>query len=100
MAQRSIDAINSEEFAVTTVDFSANVYTKDESVLAYLTGYQHSEYLEYVIDILFKYCSKNVKTLVLPKISWLYNLTLTVYFYKFKITRHSQTCFSWEHRAI
>jgi len=84
LAQRSIDAINSEEFAVTTVDFSANVYTKDESVLAYLTGYQHSEYLEYVIDILFKYCSKNVKTLV-SGYKWLENsYGVGVFSYKYR----------------
>lgn len=72
LAQQIIDKINLEEFDVLTVDFSKNVFCQEESVLEYLTGYQYSEYIEYVIELLLNYCSKTAETLV-SGYKWLEN---------------------------
>lgn len=72
LTQQIIEDIKSEEFEVSTVDFYKNVFCHEESVLAYLDGYQYSEYLEYVIEMLLEYCSKTAKTLV-SGYKWLQN---------------------------
>ena len=85
LAQQEIESINSEEFDACTVDFSKNVFCHEESVLAYLEGYQYSEYLECVIDLLLEYCSKTTKTLV-SGYKWLentYGLDVSAYKYKY-----------------
>lgn len=61
-----------EDFDFLTVDFSKNVFCQEESVLQYLTGYQYSEYLECVMELLLNYCSKTPDTLV-SGYKWLKN---------------------------
>lgn len=85
LAQQEIDKINLKEFDACAVDFSKNVFCHEESVLAYLKGYQYSEYLEYVIDILLEYCSKTTETLV-SGYKWLensYGMDVSAYKYKY-----------------
>lgn len=64
LAQQEIENINSEEYDVCNADFSKNVFGCEESVLVYLEGYEYSEYLEYVMEMLLEYCSKTERTLV------------------------------------
>ena len=71
-AQQIIDSILPEKYDVHTIDFSNNVFCHEESVLAYLEGYQYSDYLEYVIEMLLDYCSKTANTLV-SGCKWLEN---------------------------
>ena len=85
LAQQVVESINSEKFDACTVDFSKNIFCHEESVLAYLEGYQYSEYLEYVMEILLEYCSKTAKTLV-SGYKWLensYGLDVSAYKYKY-----------------
>lgn len=72
LAQQEIESIHSEELDTSTVDFSENVFCHEDSVLAYLEGYEYSEYLEYAMEMLLKYCSKTAKTLV-SGYNWLEN---------------------------
>ena len=72
LAQQKIDKIDLEDFDFLTVDFSKNVFCQEESVLQYLTGYQYSEYLECVMELLLNYCSKTPDTLV-SGYKWLKN---------------------------
>lgn len=85
LAQQIIEEIDLEEFDAQVVDFSKNVFCQEKSVLAYLTGYQYSEYLEYVMELLLKYCSKTVETLV-SGYKWLessYGVDVSSYKYKY-----------------
>ena len=85
LVQQIVESINSEEFDVCTVDFSKNVICYEDSVLAYLKGYQYSDYLEYVMEILLEYCSKTAKTLV-SGYKWLensYGMDVSAYKYKY-----------------
>lgn len=85
LAQQEIESINSEEFDVCTVDFSKNVFGHEESVLVYLKGYEYSEYLEYVMEMLLEYCSKTAKTLV-SGYKWLensYGMDVSSYKYRY-----------------
>lgn len=72
LAQEIIESINSEEFNACIVDFSRNIFCYDESVLGYLEGYEGSDYLQYVIEMLLQYCSKTAETLV-SGYKWLEN---------------------------
>lgn len=72
LAQQEIEIINSEKYEVCSVDFSKNVFSREESVLEYLNGYEYSEYLEYVMELLLEYCSKTARTLV-SGYKWLEN---------------------------
>lgn len=72
LAQQEIESINSEEYDACTVDFSKNVFWCEKSVLAYLEGYEYSEYFEYVMEMILEYCSKTARTLV-SGYKWLEN---------------------------
>lgn len=72
LAQQLVESINSKEFDACAVDFSKNLFCYEKSILTYLEGYQYSEYLEYVMEILLEYCSKTAETLV-SGYKWLEN---------------------------
>ncbi len=85
LAQQEIESINSEELDASTVDFSKNVFCQEDSVLVYLEGYEYSEYLEYVMEMLLEYCSKTMKTLV-SGYKWLensYGMDISAYKYRY-----------------
>lgn len=92
IAHQNIMNISPENFTVENIDFSKNVFCHYESELSYLTGYQYSEYYEYVLDILLEYCSKTAETLV-SGYKWLensYGLDVSSHRYKY----YSQRCIS------
>lgn len=85
LVQQVVESIDSEEFDACTVDFSKHVFCSEKSILAYLGGYQYSEYLEYVMEILLEYCSKTAETLV-SGYKWLenaYGVDISAYKYEY-----------------
>ena len=72
MAQKEIDYMDNEKFEIIEIDFSKNVFCQHESTLSFLTGYQYSEYLDYVMELLINYSSKSSNTLV-SGCKWLEN---------------------------
>lgn len=59
LAKSKIDKIETENFNPFDVNLSKNEFDENESVLNYLTGYQLSDKIEYVMGLLFLYASKN-----------------------------------------
>ena len=89
MAQKKIDNIDNEEFNILDIDFSKNVFCQHESILSFLTGYQCSEYLDYVMEILLVYSSKSSETIVLGS-KWLennYGIGISDYRYRYYTQR-------------
>lgn len=85
LAQQIIENIASEEFDIYKIDLSKNSYCLHEDVLHFLSGYQYSDYLEYVIEILLEYCSKTSTTLV-SGYKWLensYGMDVSSYKYRY-----------------
>lgn len=72
LAKYKIDSIQNEEIDVIKVDFDKNIFCNQETILEFLTGYQVSEYMDYVIEILLDYCGKTSETLV-SGCKWLKN---------------------------
>lgn len=72
MAQRKIERMDSEEYDCVSVDFSKNPYVYEENILEYLSGYQHSDQLESVSELLLDYSRKSNKTVV-SAYRWLEN---------------------------
>lgn len=85
LAQMKIDGIRNEEFNICNVDFNKNTFCHEESVLEFLGGYQFSDHMNYVMEILLNYSEKNDKTIV-SGYKWLenyYGIDLTSYKYKY-----------------
>ena len=59
LAKSKIDKMETENFNPFDVNLSKNEFDENESVLNYLTGYQLSDKIEYVMGLLFLYASKN-----------------------------------------
>ena len=60
LAKSKINKIETENFNPFDVNLSEKQFADDnESILNYLTGYQLSEKIEYVMGLLFQYASKN-----------------------------------------
>lgn len=72
LARQLIKNLPSKGFDAASVDFSEQRFCDSKTILAYLDGYQYSEYLECVIEILLEYCSKTAETLV-SGYTWLKN---------------------------
>lgn len=72
MAQNKIDNIESEKIKIFEIDFSKHIFCQEESILSFLSGYQYSEYLDYVMELLINYSSKSSETIV-SGINWLKN---------------------------
>lgn len=71
-ANEIIEQIKEEKFLSESTDVERNSYCVDADVLSYLTGYQYSEYMSYVMELLIIYCSKNKKTFASGQ-KWLEN---------------------------
>lgn len=71
-ANETIEQIKEEKFLPESTDIERNTYCVDADVLSYLTGYQYSEYMSYVMELLIIYCSKNKKTFAFGQ-KWLEN---------------------------
>ena len=63
--KNKVKSINNEEFKVVDVDFSKNAFTKDESVLEFLIGYNNSSQIKDVLILLLEYASKTSENMVL-----------------------------------
>lgn len=72
IAQQKINNIKNEEIDINNIDFTKNSYCHEETVLELLTGYQNSEYMDYVMEILLDYCGKTREALV-SGYKWLEN---------------------------
>lgn len=70
LAKSKIDKIETENFNPFDVNLSKNEFDENESVLNYLTGYQLSDKIEYVMGLLFLYASKN-KISLMTSSHWL-----------------------------
>lgn len=89
LVEKKIKTIEKKEFDATNVDFNRNVFLHEESILSYLEGYQHSEYLNYVLELLFAYASKTEETLV-SGVNWLkntYGIGVNDYKYRYHTQR-------------
>lgn len=64
LAQEELQTISEDAYNVYEVNFSKSIFDKRESILQLLSGYQYSDYLEYVISILLSYCKKNMEMLI------------------------------------
>lgn len=64
LAQQKVDGIDKENFDLEVVDFRNDSYCPEASILELLTGYQSTDYMEYVMEILLSFCEKNEKTMV------------------------------------
>lgn len=85
IAQNMIDKIKYEEFDVIDIDFSKNIFYQYESILAFLTGYEYSEHMDYVMELLLNYTSKSSKAMV-SGFKWLenyYGIGVSDYKYKY-----------------
>ena len=71
-AQKVIDSISQENFKANEIDFSKNIYEQDESILRLLEGYDKSNDLNCVLELLLRYASRTRKTMILAY-KWLEN---------------------------
>lgn len=58
LAQQKVDGIDKENFDLEVVDFRNDSYCPEASILELLTGYQSTDYMEYVMEILLSFCEK------------------------------------------
>lgn len=73
LAKDLIENREQEEFECESVDFSKSQYVaEDDRPLKLLTGYNCSDYIDYVIEILLEYCGKSTAALV-SGYKWLEN---------------------------
>lgn len=72
MAKEKIDSIEKKQFKAHLVDFNKNNFFIDDSILGYLSGYNNSTYIKYVLQLLLEYASKTEKNLS-QAYSWLEN---------------------------
>ena len=63
LAQNFIDGIPEGKTASGADDLKQYVFGNYESVLGYLDGYQNSDYIDVVIELLLAYCKKSEKAL-------------------------------------
>lgn len=84
-AKRKLDEIKQEEFDGLDVDFSENCYSWHKEVLQFLTGYQYTENVETVLELLLEYCSKSKANMV-TGYKWIednYGIEKDTYLYKY-----------------
>ena len=92
LAKKKIDDINKQEFSIFEINVTENVYDENDSVLKLLRGYEHSEYIEYVIDLLLNYSSRGKKNLIVG-LKWLKNAYgLSHNDYKFRYYTQVKIC--------
>lgn len=72
LAQMEIEGTSQEGFKANEVDFSQNVYDQNESILRLLAGYNNSDDLQCVLELLLKYASKTSQTMI-SAYKWLEN---------------------------
>ena len=72
IAKGIIDSLRYEEFDAKTVDFKQNIFNVNEEPLRLLEGYNRSNYIDYVIDLLIDYCEKS-KEMLVTGYKWLEN---------------------------
>lgn len=70
IADEKIKSIEEEEFNITEIDFDRKGFYNSDSPLEYLTGYQNSNELLRVYQLLMKYAGKTSSTLI-ESYNWL-----------------------------
>lgn len=70
LALKLIDKIQIKSFNPLTLDISKNEFCSESSLLNYLTEFKNTDYLNYVIELISKYCEKNEETFI-SGINWL-----------------------------
>ena len=84
-AQQQIEHIEKKEYDPTDVKFNKNVFCDEESILRYMQGYDNSDYLDYVMELLLEFVDKNEETLVTGS-KWLesvYGMAVNSYKYHY-----------------
>ena len=59
IANDKIDNISQEEFSNCKIDFNKDLFKSDDNILGFFTGYQYSEYLRIVVELLIQYGGKS-----------------------------------------
>ena len=59
IANDKIDNISQEEFSNCKIDFNKDLFKSDDNTLEFFTGYQCSEYLRTVVELLIEYGGKS-----------------------------------------
>ena len=70
IADKKIKSIEEKEFNITEIDFDRKGFRNSDSPLEYLTGYQNSDELLSVYQLLMKYAGKTSSTLI-ESYNWL-----------------------------
>ena len=72
IAIKKVNRIPNSEMDVFNIDFGRNAHFSEDDILGFLAGYQLSDYIGYVLEILLNYCSKQTETLI-SGYKWLEN---------------------------
>lgn len=59
IVNEKIEKIETRPFSSETIDFNNNIMNSDDNILSLMTGYYHSDYMNFVIDLLMLYVEKS-----------------------------------------
>lgn len=83
LVKERIDELGHEQFNPLSIDFRENQYIMNDRLLNLLLGYNYSDNINYVIELLIEYCSKSSKNLILGS-DWLKNnYGIDIYSYRY-----------------
>ncbi|WP_074580754.1 PhoH family protein [Streptococcus gallolyticus] len=83
LVKERIDKLGHEQFNPLSIDFRENQYIMNDRLLNLLLGYNYSDNINYVIELLIEYCSKSSKNLILGS-DWLKNnYGIDIYSYRY-----------------